>query len=405
MHAFGDPVAPSTASVVGLPSQSNILQASVQKLQLETTGLPEPVLLVSSADKRLSFFSIASDASPAGVSPTLVRSRHDLQDSPILSFAVLASRYLAFTTISGSIAIYDACRDVIVAIRRDHAKYAVQVVSVPVRGSQHLLATASWDGKLMLYHVDLAEGDTIELGPPCASVTLASLPESILFVRDPVEDALYLLCARRDSTLLHYYRVGDDHDTVDVDQLPLAGKQNIAPFSNSWVSFSPSSMSLCPTDGSLIAVATSSMPNMKALIVRLLFPRQLQQLARSQPNRSFGVAAAGPAYSNPIEDLEASAVQIHTNTLVSQSQYSTPVVTWRPDGSGLWCNSEDGVIRGIESSTGKITEKLKGHEPNVKIRCLWAGYVSADEGPRVEWLVSGGFDQKLIIWTAKSEEK
>jgi hypothetical protein len=43
-------------------------------------------------------------------------------------------------------------------------------------------------------------------------------------------------------------------------------------------------------------------------------------------------------------------------------------------------------------------EKLKGHELNMKIRCLWAGNVPGGENSEVEWLVSGGFDQQLIVW-------
>lgn len=67
-------------------------------------------------------------------------------------------------------------------------------------------------------------------------------------------------------------------------------------------------------------------------------------------------------------------------------------------GSGVWVNSDDGVLRGIEVSTGKVVATLKGgHDAGSKIRCLCTGMVTVDD-MQEEWLVSGGFDQKLIVW-------
>ena len=40
-----------------------------------------------------------------------------------------------------------------------------------------------------------------------------------------------------------------------------------------------------------------------------------------------------------------------------------------------------------------VVATLKGHDPATKIRCLAAAMVEDEE-----WLVSGGFDQKLIVW-------
>jgi WD40 repeat protein len=95
---------------------------------------------------------------------------------------------------------------------------------------------------------------------------------------------------------------------------------------------------------------------------------------------------------------------IHCTTMAPQTAYSTPALTWRPDGTGIWVNSDDGAIRGIEATTGKIIATLKGHEPGSKVRCLSAGWVSSsdDSAEKQEWLVSGGFDQRLIVWKPES---
>jgi hypothetical protein len=61
-------------------------------------------------------------------------------------------------------------------------------------------------------------------------------------------------------------------------------------------------------------------------------------------------------------------------------------------------NGDDGIVRGIEAISGKIVATLRGHEPGSKVRCLWSGVMEV-EGRREEYLVSGGFDQQLIVWT------
>ena len=152
---------------------------------------------------------------------------------------------------------------------------------------------------------------------------------------------------------------------------------------------------------------------MKLLIVRLLIPPWNHEGLAALPSQT---AASNQSVDPETTDLhpasqgrallalherEAAAIQIHCTTMAPQTAYSTPALAWRPGGTGVWVNSDDGVIRGIEASTGKVVATLKGHEPGSKIRCLCAGLVEAGDSTE-EWLVSGGFDHKLIIW--KPEE-
>ena len=71
----------------------------------------------------------------------------------------------------------------------------------------------------------------------------------------------------------------------------------------------------------------------------------------------------------------------------------------RPNGTGLWINSDDGVIRGVEASSGKVVAVLRdGHEAGSRIRGLWAGVVRGGGVNKEEWVVSGGFDKRLVVW-------
>jgi hypothetical protein len=42
-----------------------------------------------------------------------------------------------------------------------------------------------------------------------------------------------------------------------------------------------------------------------------------------------------------------------------------------------------------------------GHQVGSKVRAIWAGWVEVQRDGKVvkeEWLVSGGFDKRLIVW-------
>ena len=309
------------------------------------------------------------------------------------------SGHLTLTSISGEV----------IEKRRDHAKYIVQIAVSP-DARRPLIATAGWDNKINIYSPTVAYNCPPELDEPMATIELPSKPESILFLTHPESNQLVLLVSRTDSSSLHYY-------TTDPEPR-LLGRQNLAPHSNAWVAFTPSALALSPKDPSLLAVATSAVPSMKLLIVRLLIPpwdsASSTALPAPAPLLRTSLLDDSPAGTETqasqaraallVADREHAAIQIHCTTLSPQTAYSTPAVAWRPDGSGVWVNGDDGVVRGIEASSGKIVATLKGHEAGSKVRCLWAGYVGEGEegeeegGKKEEWLVSGGFDQRLIVW-------
>lgn len=137
--------------------------------------------------------------------------------------------------------------------------------------------------------------------------------------------------------------------------------------------------------------------------MRLLFPSpDSLDASASGPEPETQATQAFAALS--LQNREDAAIVIQANTFAPQTAYSTPQVAWRPDGSGVWVNGDDGVIRGVEARTGKVVTVLKeGHVVGSKIRTIWAGWVDAlrdGEVVREEWLVSGGFDKRLIVWKA-----
>lgn len=369
-------------------------------------------LVATGADRQLHLFATAAGNH-------IVKSFSSLSDSPILSYTTVRNgRYVLLTNMSGQLLLQRGTETL--DCRKDHAKYAVKVVAHEEGdaedGNTHVwVATAGWDSKIVLYRLSVPNegpeiagggGGAVTLGEPAAYISLASNPESMLFVRHIDTGELILLVSRRDSTHLYYYQVNSTNAPTPYE-CPLLGTQNLAPHSNAWVAFSPSCLALSPDDPGLLAVAASTTPHMKVLLVRLLFPSQSESSDRSDRDgtepRATQATQALAALS--LQNKEDAAILTQANTFAPQTAYSTPQVVWRPDGSGVWVNGDDGVIRGIERRTGKVAVMLKdGHDTGYKVRSIWAGWVDVvgDDGEvvREEWLVSGGFDKKLIVWKA-----
>jgi WD40 repeat protein len=381
--------APSIPMVIN--GDSNVLHVSIEKLGFpndhDTGTVVVPVLLASKADKELHLFT------PDGEHANSL----SLNDSPILSCLVLDGKYSLTTGMSGQIVVYDWLSREVVGTRRDHTKYVVKATCyedhLDCEKSAIYLATAAWDAKVNIYILPLEDGRIRSLDAPVATINLPTNPEDIILLDTP-ELGLLLLATRRDSTKIYFYRIDaqferNERPSVSV---PLLGTQNLAPYANAWVAFSPSSIALCPTDDRLLAVATTHTPHMKIIIVRLLLPKP-------NPDETQDATQASQARRElEIHAREEAAILIQVPSMAPQTTFSTPVIVWRHDGSGVWVNGDDGVIRGIEASTGKVVSRLKGgHEPGKRVRCLWTGlvpYLGKDE----EWVVSGGFDKKVVVW-------
>jgi WD40 repeat protein len=350
------------------------------------------VLLASTADRNLHVLNLQTRK--------LEQSTSCSHDSPILSHTEF-NGHLLTSSMSGQLHL-SKIGDVTSQLdkRQDHTKYIVKTIVYHDDSSDSLVATAGWDGKVVIYKSSTSVPPRLD--EPFATISLPTKPESIVFLQHPDNQNPVLLISRTDSTFIYYYSVEA--------QPRLLGKQNLAPHSNAWVAFTPSSIEPCPIDPTLLAVGTSSLPHMKLMIVRALFPPWSEvkpvEIETQVPlrtslldeNPAALTQASQARAALAVAEREAAAIQIHCSTLAPQTAYSTPAVAWRPDGSGVWVNGDDGVVRGIETASGQIVATLQGHEPGSKVRCLWAGSIE-DAGHREEYLVSGGFDQKLIIWT------
>jgi len=324
-------------------------------------------------------------------------------DSPILSTKFLQSgKFLISTSMSGKIMLHDIGSQRLIAERRDHTKWVVNLAT-HILADHHicLVATAGWDQKIHVYALtlnsDLSPIDK-EIPPPVHTIALTTNPETAIFVTNPDVGTLHLVFSRRDSSFLYYHQIDISSSTRPTISITDCGRQNLAPHSNAWVAFTPSALALHPNDPTLLAIATSHLPYLKVIIVRLLFPSTGSHGDSEVANTAPASAARA---SLALQDREDAAISLQVSTQAPQTPYSTPQIAWRPDGSGVWVNGDDGVVRGVEIKTGKVVALLQAHEAGSKVRTLWAGRVGDNEHSK-EVLVSGGFDRKVFIWDIES---
>ncbi|KAI9706191.1 MAG: hypothetical protein M1820_004952 [Bogoriella megaspora] len=409
--------APSRPTILKtLPAPSNILNVSIEAFTSENNADPD-AMLVSTADRRLS--KVSTDPSKLD----LIDSITHLHDAPILSWTTLGNQYVVTTSMSGRIALSSGILNEVFDSRKDHSKYVVKVTSWTDENSGQIwLATAGWDAKIHIHHptIDLPRNQR-SLNPPVATIALPTNPEAILFLRHPQTLKPILIASRRDSTFLYYYDLSfisqaspSTSSDASPPSPPLLGRQNLTPYSNAWIAFTPCALAPSPLDPHTLAIATSSTPHMKLIIVRLLFPSTATSTSDAQPLSTSSqnplLASTSAQQANAADKLlqerESAAIIFTTSTFAPQTPYSTPNLVWRPDGSGIWVNGDDGVVRGVEVKSGKVVARLgglestaegEGHEVGSKVRCLWAGMVGQGD-EKEEWVVSGGFDQRLVVW-------
>lgn len=389
-HGWSKP-APSIAREPELHIDSNVLCVA--------GSFDSDSLSISTANNTCSFVSTRAPYSA-------FTSRTFKADSPILSTTIYATGLrTASTTMSGKLMIHDRQTGELLAERRDHGKWAVHVAAwmLPQDYDRHMLiATAGWDQKVHIYNIRAqnpeADQQALNIPPPIYTITLPSNPESMVFVTNPDTNKLYLVVSRRDSSFIHYYRI-EARGPAAPDEMSVApaGRQNLAPHSNAWVAFTPSALALHPSDPTLLAIATSHLPHLKVILVRLLFPDtpSTQGFTEAPPPQTQAAMARADL---ALQDREDAAITLQVSTQAPQTPYSTPQIAWRPDGSGVWVNGDDGVIRGVQAKTGKVVALLRAHEAASKVRTLWAGLVDDRE-----ILISGGFDRKCFIWEVAKE--
>lgn len=253
---------------------------------------------------------------------------------------------------SGHVVLSSADTGEIISELKAHEKYAIKAVLY----KNEYLATAAYDKTINIYKVSHSADNTPSISGLLGRLELPTPPEALCFVTLPSSGEPALCYSRRDSTFLYYHNL--------CPLLPPHSTRNLAPHSTAWHTFHAMWLSPSPSNPLLLAVATSSIPHMKFLLL----------------------------------PVDSDAIIKEVFTAAPQSVYSTAVLAWRPQGNGVWVNADDGVVRGIEVKSGKVKVALRASAGGEKVRTLWAGSVDGRE-----MLVTGGFDKGVKVWSVEEQ--
>lgn len=177
-----------------------------------------------------------------------------------------------------------------------------------------------------------------------ADLILPSIPTSVCFLASADHD-LRVLVGRQEYSSITLY----DASLKEQDKIKLWD----ADFGSFGNTFCPMYIAVDP-ENKRIAVGTDHIPYMRIILIDAISLKVIDNFTSFTP----------------------------------QNQYSAPQISWSSDGTGIWTISDDGVIRGVDTATGKVVSELKGHED--RIRSL---HVKKDGS-----IVSGGADKKVILW-------
>ncbi|KAK6361277.1 hypothetical protein TWF730_005015 [Orbilia blumenaviensis] len=386
---------PTSPTLLPTPSTtSNILSTTLTTLILPSQTSPQQVIISTSSDKSLTIHT----ASPPY---TLISTFRNIHAGPILSVAVISQRWLVTGSMVGDIAVSDLKGEVLQRWK-GHAKYIVKLAvsdayALPKpnptkedgeeeeeEGEIRYLAAASHDKSLSLHklHIPTPSSPSTPSLSPLQTIKFDQTVEDVIFTKDyrhtnptptPQDPLPLLLIATiRDSPTLHIYSLS----TPPKNEFIFTSNPSLTATQTSWLTYTPTSLTPHPHNPHLIALITSTP---KIIIYNL---------RTFTVDKEFGI---------PVE----------------LSAYSTGVVAWRGGGdlagSGIWVNGDDGVVKGVDVSSGKVVAELKGHKGR-KVRCLTGGTIftkveGGGEEEEEEVMISGGFDGGLNIWRIAKEQE
>lgn len=228
-----------------------------------------------------------------------------------------------------------------------HRRIIVDMRKVIVKGKEFLISLG-FDKQVKLIELEglsVAKSFELPLVPTCFDVV--NFKENVM-----------VLVGYNEHTLLDMLKLETDFSRLYKISI------NDAEFNTT--NFTPRTIQFHAIDEELYAaIATSHEPYMRVMVVNI-----------SQFDAS--------------DDIKRKQMVRNILTMSPQDKFSTPMITWRRNGHGIWVLGDDGVLRGINLNNTDIVE-IKGHTSKIK----YIHNVGDDDNEKV---VTIGDDKSIKLW-------
>lgn len=332
-------------------SESAIGNQIINGLVISSEIFCDDMLLLGSADNKFYMIDLKTKR--------IVKEETNLIGRVVIKkiVSIENSNKVILVGMDGNIWIFEIQNDEISPITnlKTHQKLISDVKYISVQ-ERNYIVSMGWD--FMIKVTELTKNQLV----PVAQYKLP-IQGSCIDVTN-YQDKLVIIIGKNDYTFLEVYTL-EEAEIVPVYKISL----NDAEFLSSI--FSPRCIKVFSHQYPLIAVGTSHEPYMRLIVV------SLKEFPKITPSKNM--------------TTKRNQILKNLSTMSPQDKYSTAMIEWRQDGSGVWVIGEDGVIRGVDLVSHQVIAELKAHQGRIK------SYVSGNQHAR-EVIVTCGTDRKVRVW-------
>lgn len=278
-----------------------------------------------------------------------------------------------------------------------HGRLLSDMKYLPIDDSHGYLVSVGMDNNVTLTTIDFTDIKNIQFSK--SQFKMLTRPTCIDFFT--FQNHFLVIANRVDTSLISVFIVNDEKKLVELCRLSTDDSE----FSSH--GFQIGALAHHITEEKLlISAATNHIPYMR--LITLVLP-DLNELI------DYWIKEEGK--ENTEEDLllqlrSLSINQVHeqqftnkthvirnvilssVNTSAPQDKYSVQQIATRDSKNGVWIFSDDGVIRGLNLSSGTIIEELKSHEGRIKS----AAAFTSNDGDELLF-TSGATDRRTKRWS------
>ncbi|ANZ74888.1 BA75_02941T0 [Komagataella pastoris] len=370
-----------------VPLGSNlVISTTVGNLKL--SNQTSPCIVISTSSNELQIFDL-NGVKLAGfekVLKSISKVVLIIEDSPLLLCGGM----------DGHLSILDVITEEIQSFQL-HGRLLSDMKYLPIDESHGYLVSIGMDNNVTLSTIDFTDIKNIQFSK--SQFRMLTRPTCIDFFK--FQKHFLVIANRVDTSLISVFMVNDGNELVELCRLSTDDSE----FSSH--GFQVGALAHHITDEKLlISAATNHIPYMR--LITLVLPDLYELIdywVKEEGKDTDGdlLSKLRSLSINQIHEQQftnkthviRNVILSSVNTSAPQDKYSVQQIATRDSKNGVWIFSDDGVIRGLNLSSGTIIEELKSHEGRIKS----AAAFTSNDGDELLF-TSGATDRRTKRWSA-----